>query len=416
MTGEYMNLILTHMRLHEVQCLNRFLIILGMIILLVPWFTPSVVFSQSYSPVVINEIFYDLNVPVQKPSECTTSSWFEWVEIKNVSSDSMGLLGWEIKDNNSTDELSGEIPQQEFAVIVARESCFRALYPDFSGTLINLNSYIGNGLGNDGDVLSLLEGSMEKYQKDYSSGAAAKDYSFALRSDGSWGQAIPTPGMENVFASSETIRTQPESEPESQETTTFSAPSIFVAGQEFSVTASLSNFESGTYHVKVLVGKDGKFNYGNTKNGSEWLTQNGTWAEMPSVSVGSSGSASKTVKAKVDDDAVAGSYKIKVRVNKDGDNYDSTEKPLAVKSAPVVLEEVTTTGTTEKSESSGNTEESYVVTSSSEEGQVLGEEFHQEEEFQLNFYFIVGIFGLIVGSGGLVLGFRYRRNSSVAAR
>ena len=95
----------------------------------------SVVVSQTTSTVFINEIFYDMNVPVQKPIECTTSSWFEWVEIKNVSSDSVGLSGWKILDNNSTDELSGEIPQQGFAVVVARESCFRTLYPDFFGTL-----------------------------------------------------------------------------------------------------------------------------------------------------------------------------------------------------------------------------------------------------------------------------------------
>ncbi|MEX1068507.1 MAG: hypothetical protein WED08_01735, partial [Patescibacteria group bacterium] len=40
----------------------------------------------------------------------------------------------------------------------------------------------------------------------------------------------------------------------------------------------------------------------------------------------------------------------------------------------------------------------------------------EKEDFQLNFYIIVGIFGLIVGGGGLVLGFRYLKNSSVAAR
>ncbi len=39
-------------------------------------------------------------------------------------------------------------------------------------------------------------------------------------------------------------------------------------------------------------------------------------------------------------------------------------------------------------------------------GEMLGAEAPQKERFKLNFYIVVGILGLIIGSGGLVLGFR----------
>ena len=121
------------------------------------------------------------------------------------------------------------------------------------------------------------------------------------------------------------------------------------------------------------------------------------------------------MKAKVDDDAAAGSYKIKVRANKDGDNYDSAEKALAVKSAPAVVSSSESAGSSDSGASGEPTAYSY-ETGENPAGEVLGESSSPDKPFQLNFYLIVGVFGLIVGVGGLVLVFNYRRNSSVAAR
>uniref|UniRef100_A0A831Z0D3 Uncharacterized protein n=1 Tax=candidate division WWE3 bacterium TaxID=2053526 RepID=A0A831Z0D3_UNCKA len=242
-------------------------------------------------------------------------------------------------------------------------------------------------------------------QRIYSSGQVRKGNTYARNQGEVWQEAEPTPGVENVFASN-TVQQVTQNQPEIFPV----LPPSAVAGKEFSVGVTLSNFESGTYAIKVIIGKDGKFIYGNTKGGLGWLTQNGSWAEFPAIAVSASGTGSGTVQAKVDEEAPGGSYAIKVRVHKDGNNYDSPEQPLVVSSAPVSALSSPNVGEVDGEEPSA------LAAFPIGEGKALGAEAPQNKEFKLNFYVITGIFGLIVGSFGLFLGFRYRKNSSVAAR
>lgn len=359
------------------------------IIFLFGFLGPAAALSQSHSPVVINEISFKPNW--SSITNCSIQSWFEWVEVKNVSDSVVDLAGWVLSDNSSSDNLSGTIPAGGYAVIVARESCFRANFPSFSGTLINLESYLGNGLADSGDKVVIKDqGAVIVDSADFTSGWPGTNI-VARDPQGNWQEATPTPGAENSTG----VLPPPPPPPLAQQTetsspqpaVTFSAPSSVASGQEFSVGVSLSNFVPGTYSVKVLVGKDGKFIYGNTEVVSGWLTQSASWADFPTIS------RSGTVQAKVDDDAAAGDYLIKVRVHKDGTNYDSEEKPLSVLPAPL----------------GQNPDPSTVSIAASVEGTVLGEGVSpapQKETPKLNFYIIVGIFGLLVGGGGLILAFR----------
>ncbi|MEX0887761.1 MAG: hypothetical protein WDZ67_00025, partial [Patescibacteria group bacterium] len=159
-----------------------------------------------------------------------------------------------------------------------------------------------------------------------------------------------------------------------------------------------------------------KFYDGRT-NGTDgdWLAWNAPWADFPKVSVGSSGSAGKTVSAKVDDDTPSGSYLIKVRVYDGKSSLESGSSNLRVTAAAISN---VSASASEPGESEPVLTQEEVAGEWVESGsETLGAEAPAEkEDFQLNFYIIVGIFGLIVGGGGLVLGFRYLKNSSVAAR
>ncbi|HJZ06312.1 MAG TPA: lamin tail domain-containing protein [Patescibacteria group bacterium] len=404
-------------------CYKR-LILFAFISLLI-LFSSSTIFSQTGSTVVINEIVYD---PDQIDT-CDDSNG-EWVEIKNTdSSTPLTMTNWSVKDATTTlRSFSGEVSANGYAILVSNKSCFLQNHPGVSEFLIiDLNTKIGSGLNNSNgtsgfadQIFIFDEAGTQVAMVEYSD-EAVEGKSLALFG-GSWEEANPTPGAENVFDPGEP---GPSPQPGPESAVTFSAPSSVVGGQEFIVTVSFSNFEPGTYALKVLIGKGDNFIYGNTKGSSDWLTQNGKWAEMPSVSIVHSGSVSKSIRAKVDDDASSGNYAITVSVaEKNGDDYEplwSTGEletiALKVTAAPVGshASQVVQTGNADGAEN----QESPALTQNPEsfvQGEVLGEESAQKEEFQLNFYVIVGIFGLIVGSGGLVLGFRYRRNNSVAAR
>lgn len=367
------------------------LLIFLLIVLLFP--NSSIVVSQTSSTVVINEI-------MPHPS-----SGSDWIEIYNNSGADIDISGWSVSD--STSDPKGErIKTFPSGTVVEGDD------PDGN------NFYyftVGNRLNDAGDVIKLYNPDSQPIDEKEYTGDPGIDNAHIRYPDGldSWVITTkPTPGAKNVRQDPVTSsQDQQQAEP----TISFTAPPSVTAGVEFSVTVNLSNFESGTYYIKVRVWQGESDKYGNTLGSSGWLTQGAEWSKFPTVSIPSSGSSSATVKAKVDDDAPAGRYEIQVRTHKDSENYDSPKKPLAVKAAPSISKESAATGTTVNSDNSGDTENSVTAVASSDEGQVLGEESNPKEEFQLNFYIIVGIFGLIVGSGGLILGFRYLKNSSVAA-
>ena len=85
----------------------------------------------------------------------------EWIELYNPTNNVIDLTGWQIWDNNTHDTIPATttpytIQPNGYAVITASSTTwsFWSAIPG-NATKIVLNSDIGNGLGNDGDVLKL---------------------------------------------------------------------------------------------------------------------------------------------------------------------------------------------------------------------------------------------------------------------
>ncbi len=122
------------------------------------------------------------------------------------------------------------------------------------------------------------------------------------------------------------------------------------------------------------------------------------------------GAASKTIRAKVDEDGLPGSYAIAVSVaKKDGDSYKAlwATKGLETKPLKVTAAVVESENDGEVTEVEG-TEELQIGLEDVGGGEVLGEANQEgKKKFALNFYLVTGIFGLLVGGAGLFFGFRY---------
>lgn len=103
--------------------------------------------------IVINEVEYD---PIQAGND---ADW-EWLELYNTTNNPITLSGWRIGDNGGEDTIPTIINllPHSYAVVAASEAFFQN-YPNFSGTIVFLNSPIGNGLSNSGDRLILRDGS-----------------------------------------------------------------------------------------------------------------------------------------------------------------------------------------------------------------------------------------------------------------
>lgn len=112
--------------------------------------TPTGTITPSVTSVVINEVEYDT-------SQQQTDSEWEWFELYNNTSSSIGLSGWIVADNLNSDSIPDlTIPANGFAVIAASESGFMENYPSFSGLIVYISDrVIGNGLANGGDRLIL---------------------------------------------------------------------------------------------------------------------------------------------------------------------------------------------------------------------------------------------------------------------
>lgn len=98
---------------------------------------------------VINEVVYD---PIASPDQDA-----EWVELYNSTGSSILLEGWQLADAATTISLPATTVPAYGYVVVAASNSFSSAYPGFDGAFVVLGRRIGNGLGNDGDRLSLIE-------------------------------------------------------------------------------------------------------------------------------------------------------------------------------------------------------------------------------------------------------------------
>jgi hypothetical protein len=106
--------------------------------------------SGATARIVINEVLYD-------STGDGTDADGEWVELYNAGDLPVSLEGWMLADNTSVDIIDAvTVPGRGFA-IVAGSRDFTTRYPGYAGPLFVVDGSIGNQLGNDGDVLVLVD-------------------------------------------------------------------------------------------------------------------------------------------------------------------------------------------------------------------------------------------------------------------
>lgn len=163
----------------------------------------------------INEIMY---YPTGNPER----AW-EWVEIYNYTSADVDVAGWKLSDDVQTDDILGDnihgtgstvIPAGGYAVITAQDT---QVYDPGSPYLVDPNAIklqvsdnkLGNGLHNNGDIVTILNGSdevVDSVSYDYSWGGDGNGRSLERidaqgdpNDPGNWeeGPLYGTPGSQN---------------------------------------------------------------------------------------------------------------------------------------------------------------------------------------------------------------------------
>lgn len=95
---------------------------------------------------MINEVLYD-------PDGEGMDAEGEWVELYNASDVTVSLTGWMIADGRGADALPDlSIAPGGFAIVAPTEA-----HPAVRAPVAVIEGRIGNGLGNDGDVLVLID-------------------------------------------------------------------------------------------------------------------------------------------------------------------------------------------------------------------------------------------------------------------
>jgi len=97
--------------------------------------------------IVLNEVQYD-------PAPPGSETRFEWVELHNPGGGTIALSGWSIADGRASTALPDVEIRPGGFVVVAGEG-FTELFPEYAGQLVTVGR-IGNGLGNAGDSVRLL--------------------------------------------------------------------------------------------------------------------------------------------------------------------------------------------------------------------------------------------------------------------
>lgn len=98
--------------------------------------------------IVIGEVQYD-------PAPSGSENAFEWIELHNAGEQPVPLAGWQIADNRAADPLPDVTIAPGGFLVVAGER-FLELFPAYAGPLVTVAS-IGNGLGNSGDRVQLID-------------------------------------------------------------------------------------------------------------------------------------------------------------------------------------------------------------------------------------------------------------------
>lgn len=107
--------------------------------------------SAIVGSILITEVFYDV------PNERDENS-NEWLELFNPTNRAVVAHGWRIQDSKTTTLLPEfELEAGGVIVIAASDQAMQA-FPDFAGEFVVVESgELGNGLGNTGDQLALID-------------------------------------------------------------------------------------------------------------------------------------------------------------------------------------------------------------------------------------------------------------------
>jgi len=154
-------------------------------------FFPNKIFAQE--TVIINEVMYDLE---------GSDSDREWVELKNVSTQSVDLSNWKFEESGTQHKLTSYqgsiiLDSQQYAVIVDKVEKFLTDFPNFSGTIYDSSFSLSNSGetltlrdSKDGEIISELT-----YSPDL--GASGDGNSLQRNEGNNFIPAIPTPGKVN---------------------------------------------------------------------------------------------------------------------------------------------------------------------------------------------------------------------------
>lgn len=205
-------------------------------------------FSFANAQVVINEVMYDA------PG---SDSGREWVEIKNISADSIDVAEWKFFENGTNHGLTliaggTTLSSGGFAIISDNPDKFLIDWPNFSGNLFD-SSY---SLKNTGELISIRDADLNDIDSlayNTELGAGGDGNSLQLIS-GSWTAALPTPGSSNSASGEEEQESQQEKE--SSESSSSNTPATS-QGSSFPVEPQI--FADAGGNRNVIVGADTLF-------------------------------------------------------------------------------------------------------------------------------------------------------------
>jgi len=166
----------------------------------------------------------------------------EWIEIKNVSKEEIDLSGWQILNKNQKLKFVFE----EGAKILPSEILLLKRGDDFSGAIKNSN-----------EALFLFDKDCNLEDEVFATSSWPAGDNFSKRTaerkeDLSWQTSLDpggTPGKENSSGFVEIEKEKEEKEPK----ISLSFPKEVFANQEFKVSLSVSDLESGTYDIKISI-------------------------------------------------------------------------------------------------------------------------------------------------------------------
>ncbi len=238
--------------------------------------------------ILINEVLYNPKFD---------DRFYEWVELYNPSSRSINISGWIIGDNSANDSIEGDIvhgngslviPAYGYAVITSKDT---KVYENFSlpsnaiAIYVDDNS-IGNGLGNNGDMLYLMDENKSiidtvEWGIDYTEipgspvklvdeGYSIGRYSDTGNSSIDFYKSIPTPASSNIPV---------------DEVIKISSYPLFIAkasiGNQYSipfiVNVSISNlrsYENSSLKIYITGENSSGYPASQTWNGEEWVYSN----------------------------------------------------------------------------------------------------------------------------------------------